>query len=146
MFKLPFLLAAAFILAPAAMAQALDSNAEIRQVVEAFDMAQQHRDRAALEALLAPDFLIVHGSGKVGGRADFISGFTAPGGSLDPFVITDRMFLRIAPDVAVAGGDGRVSGIEDGKRFAEHFRYADTFVKRDGKWLAIFTQVTPLPN
>lgn len=122
------------------------SNADIRAVADAFDSAQQHRDRAALEAMLAPDFLIVYGSGKVGGRADFIAGFTAPGGSLDPFVITDRLFLRVSPDVAIVGGDGRMSGTENGQRFARHFRYSDTFVRRDGKWWAIFTQVTPLPN
>lgn len=128
-----------------APAQPADNDAP-RAAAAAFDAAQQNRDRAALEALLAPDFLIVHGSGKVGDRADFIAGFTGPGVTLDPFVIVDRMFMRLAPNVAIAGGDGRISGTENGTRFAQHFRYADTFVLRDGKWLAVFTQVTPLPN
>ena len=122
---------ALLITATAAHTQPPVANAEIRAVADAFDMAQQHRDRAALDAMLAPDFLIVHGSGKVGGRADFIAGFTAPGVTLNPFVITDRLFSRISPDVAVVGGDGRISGSENGKPFAEHFRFSDTFVRRD---------------
>ena len=140
---MPFV--AALLAVSPAIAQSPATNAEIRAVADAFDAAQQHRDRAALDALLAPDFLIVYGSGKVGGRADFIAGFTGPGVTLDPFVITDRLFARVSPDVAIVGGDGRMSGTEGGKRFARHFRYSDTFVRRDGKWWAIFTQVTPLP-
>ena len=95
--------------------------------------------------MLAADFLIVHGSGKVGDRRDFIAAFTQPGTTFEPFVITDRLFLRVAPDVAIAGGEARMSGTEDGRRFTQHFRYADTFVRRDGRWLALYTQVTPLP-
>lgn len=137
------LLASLACLSPGAIAQTADNAAPLA-AARAFDEAQQHGDRAALERLIAPDFLIVHGSGKVGDRRAFIDGFTAPGARLDPFVITDRLFLRAAADVAIAGGEARISGVEDGRRFAQHFRFADTFVLRAGKWLALYTQVTPL--
>jgi ketosteroid isomerase-like protein len=143
----PLPLALAALLAAPAAAQAPPSpNAEIVAVAQAFDAAQQQGDRAALERMLAPDFLIVHGSGKVGGRQDFIDGWTQPTTRLQLFAITDRLFLRIGPDAAVVGGEGRVKGTDGGKPFARHFRYSDTFVRRDGRWLAIFTQVTPLPD
>jgi ketosteroid isomerase-like protein len=134
---------ALLLVAPAA---AQDSNADIRAVADAFDAAQFHRDKAALEALIAPDYLAVFGSGRVVGRTEFIAGFTGPGVTFAPFEISDRLFLRIAPDAAVAGGEGRIKGNENGKPFAEHFRFSDVFAKRDGKWVAVFTQVTPLPK
>ena len=73
------LLAALLLAAIPALAQAPGDNAEVRAAAKAFDQAQRHGDRAALERLLAPAFLFVRGSGRVGDRADFIAGFTAPG-------------------------------------------------------------------
>lgn len=136
---------AALMLVAAAPMTVEDDNAAVRAAADAFDRAQQQRDGTALDRLLAPDFLIVHGSGKVGDRREFIDGFTEPGVMLEPFRITDRLFLRIAPDAAVVGGEAVIRGTEDGKAFAERFRYADTFARRDGRWMVVFTQVTPLP-
>jgi ketosteroid isomerase-like protein len=133
-------------LASSLPAQAPDTNAEIRAAAQAFDDAQLRGDLAALERMLAPDFLFVRGSGRIGNARDFIAGFTDPASKLEPFVITDRLFLRISPDVAIVGGEARVKGIESGKPFAEHFRYADTFVKRDGRWVVVYTQITGLPQ
>ena len=141
-----FALALLFFLAPTALPAQTGANAEPLAAAHAFDDAQQRRDGPALERMIAPDFLIVYGSGRVGDRRDFVSAFTKAGTQFDPFVITDRLFIRVSADVAIAGGDARMSGVEDGKRFAEHFRFADTFVRRDGKWLALYTQVTPLAS
>jgi ketosteroid isomerase-like protein len=120
-------------------------NREVLAVAQAFDDAQLHADRAALERLLAPDYLLVHGSGKVGGRDDFIAGFTDPHTHLEPFAITDRLFLRPDPDTAIVGGEARVRGTTDGRPFVQHFRYADIFARRAGAWQVVYTQVTPLP-
>lgn len=135
----------AALLAVPAAAQA-DDNQAVRATAQAFDDAQQRGDRAVLERMLAPDFLLVRGSGRVGDRRDFIAGFTDPASKLEPFQITDRLFLRIGPDTAIVGGEARVRGTEGGKPFVEHFRYADTFVRRAGQWVVVYTQVTPLPN
>ena len=128
-----------------APAQDVNDNADVRVTAQAFDDAQAHKDGAALERLLAPDFLLVRGSGRIGDRRDFIQGFTDPTVTFEPFTVTDRLFLRIAPDAAIVGGEAWVRGREKGKPFAEHFRFSDTFVRRDGRWLAVYTQVTPLP-
>lgn len=133
--------AAATAAAPA-LAQA--DNAEVRAAAKAFDAAQTQGDAAALERMLAPDFLFVRGSGRVGDRRDFIAGFTAAGQKLEPFTLIDPLFLRVTGDVAIVGGEARVKGMDGGKPFTEHFRYSDTFVKRDGRWIVVYTQVTGL--
>jgi ketosteroid isomerase-like protein len=141
------LLLPALLLAPiAASAQVPADNAEIRAAAQAFDDAQFRGDRATLERMLAPDFLFVRASGRVGDRKDFIAGFTDPASKLEPFVIADRLFLRVGPDVAIVGGEARVKGRDNGKPFAQHFRYSDTFAKRDGRWVVVYTQVTALPS
>ena len=137
--------ASAVLIATASTAQPADDAAAILAAAHAFDDAQLHGDRPTLERMIAPDFLFVRGSGRVGDRRDFIAGFTRPNARLEPFQVSDRLFLRLAPDVAVVGGEARLHGTEDGKPFVEHFRYSDTFARRGGRWLAVFTQVTPLP-
>lgn len=137
-------LSAALALGAAAPAQTPDSS-DVVAAAKTFDDAQQHGDKAVLERMLAPDYLLVHGSGRVGGKQDFIEGFTDPQSRLDPFEITDRLLIRPTAGTAIIGGEARVHGTDHGKPFAEHFRYSDYFARRGGQWVVVFTQVTPLP-
>ena len=139
-------LAIALLIAAPALAQAPSDNAEITAAAQAFDDAQLHGDRAVLERMLAPDYLLVHGSGRVGDKKDFIDGFTDPNAHLDPFDIKDRLFIRPSVDTAIVGGDAWVTGTDHGKPFKQHFRYSDYFAKRAGAWVVVYTQVTPLPS
>jgi ketosteroid isomerase-like protein len=134
------------VLCAPAFAQTPVDNAEVRAAAQAFDDAQLHGDRVVLERMLAPDFLLVRGSGRIGDKADFIAGFADPKSHLEPFEISDRLFIRPTPDTAIVGGEARVRGTADGKPFAEHFRYSDTFARRNGQWIVIYAQVTPLPT
>jgi ketosteroid isomerase-like protein len=138
-------LAVSLLIAMPAAAQTPSDNAEVRAAAQAFDDAQLHGDRAVLERMLAPDYLLVRGSGRVGDKKDFIDGFTDPNAHLEPFEISDRLFIRPSPDTAIVGGEARVRGTDHGKPFKEHFRYSDTFARRNGQWVVVYTQVTPLP-
>ncbi|UAK22892.1 nuclear transport factor 2 family protein [Sphingomonas nostoxanthinifaciens] len=139
----PLLLAAALLAAPALAA---DDAADLRAAAAAFDQAQVRGDRTALEAMIAPEFLFVRGSGRVGGKQDFIDGFTAPGVKLEPLVVHDPLLLRVQSDVAVIGGEAWLKGNANGQPFTEHFRFSDMFARRDGHWLVVYSQVTGLPR
>ena len=139
------ILALALLTSAPAAAQAPLDNADVRAAAQAFDDAQLHGDRAVLERMLAPDYLLVRGSGRIGDKKDFIDGFTDPNAHLDPFDIKDRLFIRPSADTAIVGGEAWVSGTDHGKPFKQHFRYSDTFAKRNGSWVVVYTQVTPLP-
>jgi ketosteroid isomerase-like protein len=136
---------AAFLLASPVAAQTPDGNAQVREAAQAFEQAQVSGDRAALERLLAPDFLLVRASGRIGDKADFIAGFTDPKSKLQPYEIVDRLFVRPSDDSAIVGGEALVRGTENGKAFSQHFRYSDMFVKRNDQWIVVYTQITPLP-
>ena len=110
----------------------------------AFDDAQFRGDVAALARILAPDFLYVRGSGRVADRRAFIANFTDPTQHLEPFAITDRYLIPLGRDAVVVAADGVISGTAAGKPFREHFRFADTFVRRGGRWQVAFVQVTPV--
>ena len=129
-----------------AMAQTPDDNAAIAAAAQAFDDAQRNGDREALERMLAPDFLFVRGSGRVGDRREFIAGFSDAAARIEPFAISDRLFLRVGPDVAIVGGEARMKGVENGKPLARRYRYSQTLARRDGRWLLVYVQITGLPD
>lgn len=124
----------------------IQNMADIETASRAFDDAQFNKDKDSLEDFLAEDFKFVKSTGEFTDRDGFISIFIDPAVSFDEFIITDREILTFGPNVATVIADGIILGKENGKVFRQHFRYADTFEKRNGKWQAVYVQVTPILN
>ena len=132
-------------LAPLLIATSPAPDIDVKAAAKAFDQAQLTGDRAALERFVAPDFVIVRGSGKQAGREDFIAGWLTPGMKFEPLTILDPVFVPLGPQAAVVGGRVELRGTENGKPFVERFHYSDVFAWRDGRWQVVFVQVTPTP-
>jgi hypothetical protein len=127
-----------------ASARAEPGNREaVMAASHAFDQAQLSGDRAELERYLAPDFRIVYSSGRVGDRAGFIANFTSPALQIAEIRVEAPYYSDLGRDAAIVGGVGIIRGTENGAPFEERFMFADTFVRRDGRWYAVYAQVTP---
>ena len=74
---------------------------DLAQAAHAYDAAQVKGDRAALERLLADDYLLVNSQGKLESKADLIADYTAPGFRLDPFTVEHEV-RRLWPEFAPA--------------------------------------------
>jgi hypothetical protein len=123
-----------------------DTREDVLVVSSAFDDAQRRQDRADIERFLADDFRIVYSSGRVGDREAFVAGFTSPTMRITELFVEEPFYVDLGADAAVVGGIGVIRGTESGAAFEERFRFADTFAKRDGRWYAVYIQVTPLPS
>lgn len=121
---------------------ARDLVAEVRAAADEFDRAQLRADRATLERYLAADFVFVRGSGKVSGRDEFITAFTTPGSTLEPFQLVDRKLIPLGGDAVIATAEVTLRGSENGERFEEHIRFADVYLWRDQRWQVVYVQVT----
>jgi len=119
-----------------------DPIAAARAAAAAFDHAQLIGDRATMERYLASDFVFVRGAGVVSDRAGFLAAFTDPAIKLEPFTVEHPVAIRLADTAVIIGGETTLRGTEKGEPFAEHFRYADVFELRDGRWQVVYTQVT----
>jgi hypothetical protein len=129
-----------FIAAPAHA----DTREEVLAASRAFDDAQRRQSAEDIERYLAPDFRIIYSSGRVGDRDAFIAGFTSPTMRITELFVEEPFTIDLGRDGAVVGGVGVIRGTESGVPFEERFRFADTFARRDGRWLAVYVQVTPL--
>ncbi len=120
---------------PSAIPSALD------QARLAYDHAQSSGDRAALESLLAPDYLILSSSGKLRDKAWLVQSFCAAGVHNNPFHVFQPFTRILSNDSAILGGWAELSGTDNGKPFSEKLRFADTWARRNGRWQVVFTAV-----
>jgi ketosteroid isomerase-like protein len=133
-------LSALILMAPAA-ALAAPLPADLAAAAHAYDEAQVHGDRAALERLVADDYVLVNGAGAVQSKAQLIADYIAPGFKLDPFTI-EAPVEKVFGDTALLGGRVDMTGTDSGQRFALTVRFVDTWAKRDGQWRVVYSQVT----
>jgi len=118
---------------------------DLARAATAYDQAQIHNDGPALQRLLADDYVLANGGGQISTKAEFIRDSTAPGFSLQPYVV-EHAVNRVWADGAVLSGEVVLRGTDGGKPFAGHLRFADVWARRNGQWRVIFTEVTRLPK
>ena len=125
-------------------ALAAPPEADLKALARQADEAQIHGDRAALERLVADDFTMVGGSGARGDKAHLIAIFTDPEVTLEPYAPDETFLIPLADTAAILGGRVTMKGMDHGKPWSQTFRYADTWLKRGGRWQVVYTQVTNL--
>ena len=111
---------------------------------DAWDKAIVRKDRAAIEANMAEDFRQIDGYGNLETKASFIEGILSDKLTINPYTVDDFEVRRYG-DVALLSGRTRMTGHYDGKDFVSHYRYIDTYVRRDGTWKVVSVQITKMP-
>ena len=135
----------ACVFAPMASAQE-DNRADVMRADDAFVDAQRTQSRTDLERLVAPDYRLVYGSGRVGGKQDVMSTLLDPSLHITNVDVVDRTYMPLGRDAAIVGGEKTIRGTNGANPLLEHFRFADVLVHRDGQWVVVYTQVTGFPS
>lgn len=123
-----------------------DLIAHLRRLEEELLRPEVRRSRAALEALLAPDFVEIGRSGRVYDRATIVAALAseAGAGSDRPVARIEDFTVRLlAPDVALATYRS-TRGAESGAGPRTHARRSSTWRREPGgAWRLAFHQATP---
>jgi ketosteroid isomerase-like protein len=118
-----------------------DEEGRILALETAWNHAEQNKDVAALDQLLASSLVYVDYDGSLQSKAQFLA--TAKSESLHPEQITnDEMTAHVYGDAAVVTGVYREKGISKGKAYSRRGRFTDTWVKEKGTWLCVASQST----
>ncbi|HEX7111287.1 MAG TPA: nuclear transport factor 2 family protein [Mizugakiibacter sp.] len=122
-------------------AHAADASARVRGEIEALehqwlDAAQSH-DRAALDRILADDFVDVSSNGAFRSKADALAGSNAPPGATQTL---HELRVRVYGDCAIANGVNVVHS--DTLGWTAEVPFTDVFVRRHGRWQAVSAQET----
>jgi len=137
------LLALYFVLG-ATPAPAADLPPDLVSAVHEYDRAQFGNDVATLDRLVDDDFVLVNSNASVEDKAHFLADFSLPGFKIEPYVI-EQPVHKVWRDGAVIGGLVNLRWTQDGKHQTRQVRVAYVWVKRDGRWLATYAQVTRVP-
>jgi uncharacterized protein (TIGR02246 family) len=98
----------------------------------------------ALRKALTPDFTLVDSRGNVTGIEQNLAEVAAREPYYDEFR-NDGQSVRMYGDTALIVGVTHIRGKAGGEAFAADFRYTDTWIRRDGRWLLAASHASRLP-
>ena len=95
------------------------------------------RDRATIDAILAPDWSVTDAAGRVLTKQQVIQeSFDSADRRIEAMAIDD-VKVRTFGDTAVATGRTRATGSYRGTSQSVVLRFTDVFVRCDGRWQAV---------
>jgi len=136
--------------APAADRMKLgDAEADRRAVAEldtAYQRAVKNNDVATMSRILADDFVVVEGTGKVWTKADLI-GSASDGKTRYEHQEDSEQTVRVWGNTAVVTAKLWAKGLEDGEQVDYTEWFSDTYVRTPNGWKYVFGQASlPLPK
>ena len=104
---------------------------QIDAVEQAWAAALRRKDRAELERIMAPEFVLARPSGETVAREAWFAELQAMDVRSYTVRVTD---VQVAGDTAVADVEGEWSIRRDGRVLHDSFQLKDTWVRRGGAW------------
>jgi ketosteroid isomerase-like protein len=125
-------------------------TAEDEKAVAALDTQYQaavaNNDVATMDRILADDFILVTGKGKVYTKADLLKEARDGKTKYERQDDTDQK-VRVYGDTAIVTARLREKGTEEGKPFEYTLWFSDTYVRTPSGWRYVFGQAsTRLPQ
>jgi ketosteroid isomerase-like protein len=114
---------------------------EIAALDTEYQAAVEKNDAATMDRILADDFVLVTGMGKVYTKADLLE--EARSGRVDYEYQRDReQTVRVWGDTAVITALLEAKGTDDGKPFDYKLWFSDTYVRTPAGWRYVFGQAS----
>jgi len=118
-----------------------DDEGRILALETAWNHAEEKKDAAALDQLLATSLVYIDYDGSIMNKAEFLENIKAE--PLHPAqIINEEMHVRVYGDAAVVTGIYREKGTNKGKPYQRRGRFTDTWVKQNGGWQCVASQST----
>jgi ketosteroid isomerase-like protein len=151
--KMKLFLLSTLMLSLAALSADHDANsssADDQKIVAALDVryqaAVEKNDAAAMDRILADDFVLVTGSGKTQNKADLLEEARS-GRVVYEYQDDSLQAVRVWGDTAVVTARLRAKGAESGKPFEYTLWFSDTYIRTAAGWRYVFGQASlPLPK
>jgi ketosteroid isomerase-like protein len=116
---------------------------EVLEVEKGFAEAIVRNDPEAIERFVTDDWIIINADGGIIDKARFL-GVIKSGTLTHEMMESDDMRVRLYADSAVVSALTRSKGKFMGQEFTTEERATDFFVKLNGQWRCVLTQLTAL--
>jgi hypothetical protein len=131
-------------LPPVSAQEAAESNAvtSIRALEHEWVEAQSHNDNGALD-LIFDSALVYIEYGRLVSKGDYLSKVKSAKPQLKP-VVMDPMTVRMFESTAIVVGSYRETSVKGGKPWLRRWRFVDTWVYENGRWMLVAAAAAPL--
>lgn len=119
-----------------------DETAVLAALTKACD-GFESGDVSYLTKFLAPDFTLTGSDGAVTTRDENLAEVRAREPRYEVFRNHD-MKVRLYGDTALVNGITSIKGTSKGKPFAVEVQFTDTLIRKDGAWLLVASDASPL--
>jgi ketosteroid isomerase-like protein len=119
--------------------------ADLIEAVRAYDQATLRNDIATLAEIVSDDYLLVNSDSSLQDKQSYLRDFSAPDFRVDPYIMQEPMG-RVWGESALTGGIMPLGWTQDGVHHSRLLRIAHVWVKREGRWRIIYTQLTRVPQ
>jgi hypothetical protein len=134
----------ALILASCSDAPPSDHRASLEAAAQRHEYAQNAGDAAALQELIADDYVLVGSDGARQNKSELVAFWTADDFDPAPVIVTEPV-EHIWRDGAALGGTVTLSWAESGVPISVTIRYVDLWALRDGEWRVVYGQSARVP-
>jgi uncharacterized protein (TIGR02246 family) len=120
-------------------------EAQVLKMGQEYTQAIKNQDAAAVERLLADEYLFTNEKGKVKNKAEDLAGYKINPVKFEIFEISDQKVRVIGNGAAVETGTVRFKGTDkDNKSFDGSERYTTTWIWRDMRWQIVSDHVSSI--
>ena len=131
-------LAAGVTLSGRVAAQTANVEQTLLQLERDWEQANAKNDSAALDRILADEFVSTDSDGRLFTRAEVMARRKSGAVKFATFTQDDYK-VHVFGDTAVVTGRSTTKQMRDGKDYSAQERFTDVFVRRDGRWQAVST-------
>ncbi len=110
-----------------------------------WNQVQLSHDADAMSKMLDSDFVFTDYDGSVMNKAQFLASIRDTSNQLTVEVSED-MKLHVHGETVVVTGATHEKGTFKGKPYQHQGRFTDTWIKKNGQWLCVASQLSLLPK
>ena len=116
---------------------------KIAALEKAWNQAYKMGDTRSLDSLLDDHVVLINDDGSTQTKSQFLASIKGPTPE-EQQVAPESITVRVYGITAIATGLCHASGIENGRRYNHYDRFVDTWMFKDGKWVCVATNATPV--
>jgi ketosteroid isomerase-like protein len=118
-------------------------ESKIIALEKAWNQAYKSADHRALDRILDDQIVLINDDGTVQTKAEFLAS-VKKSNSQEQQVAPESMSVHVFGNTAISTGVFRAKGVEAGKPYVRRERFVDTWIYRNGTWLCVATNATPV--
>ncbi len=121
------------------------AQAKIMALEKAWNQAYKLGDTKALGSLLDDFLVLVEDDGSLKTKAEFLSSVKSTTANEEQ-VAPESMTVHMFGQTAVAVGVFAAKGSRNGKPYVRRERFVDTWILKNGNWVCVATNATPITH